>query len=98
MSWVDEEGVGLEPPDNGLVDSDAEIKDVLAKFIVQLRTMGWSYRKLGKLFNRNHETIRNLGQLTLSPDPRTQKNLGRKNQRKAREMVEPESEVGAPSP
>lgn len=94
MSWMDEEGVGLDgPPEDRVIDPDIEIKDALAKFIVHLRAMDWSYRKIGRLFNRNHETIRAIGQLTISPDPKKQKNLGRKNKRKSRKVVNPESKV-----
>jgi hypothetical protein len=98
MSWVDEEGVRLDPPDDYVIDPESDIRDTLAKFIVHLRAMGWSYRKIARLFNRNHETIRRIGQLTYSHSPRKPKRRGRKNTRKSRKVVDPPNEVIPPSP
>jgi len=91
MSWMDEEGVKSEPPDNTRISPDSNIEDTLAKFVIHLRAMGWSYNRIGLLFNRNHETLRLLANKTLSPDPKKQKNLGRKNKNKSRGVVNPEN-------
>lgn len=60
MSFIDLEGVKAEPPDTYFIDPDQDTNDVLVKFVVMLHLMGWTYRKIGDLFNRHHERIREM--------------------------------------
>lgn len=60
MSFIDTEGVKADSPDSYFVDPNQDTETVLAKFVVMLHLMDWPYRKIGDLFNRHHERIREI--------------------------------------
>ncbi len=69
MSWVadkkdrdpwdepDFSGERIDPPDTIMLDPDQSVELTLEKFAVLLHLMGWTYDKIGQLFNRSASTM-----------------------------------------
>jgi hypothetical protein len=82
MSCVDSEGVKTEYPDTYELNPGLSPRTVMIRFMVMLHLMGWSYRKIGKLFNRHHEYVRRIVTASgLSKPDQTPRQLGRQDSR-----------------